>query len=172
MALAFTALALTSLAMGDVKGKEACESLNIQPCAETEIYRSASNANGEKILVYRAEAVLDEEGQAGALILAMQSEKGKIRPLIEDSYGKRSIVPPTFHHIFWLDDDYFACVCSGRLRSFYALYKIRRESPEGSELEPTYVMAEGTIRHRVEWSVQDGELTAKLKGKVIMSLSY
>ena len=86
--------------------------------------------------------------------------------------GKVAVTPPPTEEILWLNDDCFACVSTGRRRSFYAIYDIDREDPGNTQHSTIiYQLAEGYFCFRVSWRTEKGSLKVTRYDKTISSIS-
>lgn len=104
--------------------------------------------------------------------LLLRKNDNTIIKLFTYGAGKVAVTPPPTEEILWLNDDCFACVSTGRRRSFYAIYDIAREDPGNTQHSTLiYQLAEGHFCFRVSWRTEEGTLKAIRYDKTISLIS-
>lgn len=104
--------------------------------------------------------------------LFLRKNDNTIIKLLTYGAGKVAVTPPPTEEILWLNDNCFACVSTGRRRSFYAIYDIAREDPGNTQHSTIiYQLAEGYFCFRVSWRTEKGSLKATRYDKTISSIS-
>ena len=104
--------------------------------------------------------------------LFLRKNDNTIIKLFTYGAGKVAVTPPPTEEILWLNDDCFACVSTGRRRSFYAIYDIDREDPGNTQHSTIiYQLAEGYFCFRVSWRTEEGTLKAIRYDKTISLIS-
>lgn len=98
----------------------------------------------------------------------MRKNDNTIIKLFTYGAGTVAVTPPSTEEILWLNDNCFACVSSGRKKSFYAIYDIAREEPENTQHSTIiHQLAEGCFCFRVSWRTEEGTLKATRYDKTI-----
>lgn len=104
--------------------------------------------------------------------LLLRKNDNTIIKLLTYGAGKVAVTPPPTEEILWLNDNCFACVSTGRRRSFYAIYDIAREDPGNTQHSTIiYQLAEGYFCFRVSWRTEKGSLKVTRYDKTISSIS-
>lgn len=121
------------------------------PIPEKDIQHvSEPNSRGQRIIVFERR----EGPSEWKNYLALKEPDGQVRHFYRYHFNVEA--PEVTHQILWLGDDRFACVCSGRLNSYYGVYDMAgapdREYPELQLLIP---VATGVVHYRITWRVQD-----------------
>ena len=120
------------------------------PVQESEItFISEPNSIGQRVIIFFAPSRFRDSA------LASKDADGKIRYAVY--YGSNVEALPT-DRILWLSDKKFACVCTGRMRSFYGVYEIAEPDKDYPTQHFLYPLATGSLRFRTTWSVKDGAL--------------
>ena len=131
---------------------------------EEAMCQSLPNSAGEIVF-------LKTDATAQDPILYMKKNDGTTTELFSYGAGIVKVSPPATEAILWLNDDCFVCVSSGRRNSYYAIYKIARESPDNTMLSTlVYQLAEGCYRFNVNWYIENGILKASLNNKTISQI--
>lgn len=160
---------LAALAIQPVASQEREDKVSVDPAAQQDLkmtdfegknlLKSLPNSKGE--IVFSGYEHRDGNSSGGELVTALylvESDGTVIKLSMYGSFGigaKRFVEPPPHNEILWLGDDYFACVASGRLNSFYTIYK-----RIGGEPDCVLPWVEGSFHFRVDWHVEDGVLIA------------
>lgn len=135
---------------------------------ETACPPSARNSRQESIRAYHS--------RWDGYVLMLDSPDGTLRLLYEspkllDFYP---ISPELIAEIFWITDDVFACVCSGRRRSYYAVYELAREDSTDTTMG-TYELAQGVVGFQANWRITRENGSAALQAlhneKVILTIA-
>lgn len=129
------------------------------------VSQSAANAEGAVVeLLYRRDV--------DAKVLALRQSSGERRYLYHrNPVGSYPAGPEgVAEELLWLSSDSFACVASGRLRSFYTLYHIKSMDDAPGTLH-VWKEVDGCVHFRVEWQVQEGKLIGSWEGKPCMTIS-
>lgn len=151
----------------DVVNAATTENSNVTVVSDTQeaVCQSLPNSTGEVVF-------LKYDDNAKGYILYMKKNDGAIIKLFSYGAGIVPVTPPVTEEILWLNDNYFACVCSGRQNSFYAIYEIAREEPDNTMHSTcVYQRAEGRFMFLINWHVEDGILKALSRyGKIISEI--
>jgi hypothetical protein len=128
------------------------------------VSQSAANAEGAVVeLLYRRDV--------NAEVLALRQSSGERRYLYHrNPVGLYPAVPEITKSIHWLTPDSFACVASGRLKSYYTLYRLKPMEDAPGTMH-AWKEAEGCCHFRLEWQVQDGQLIGCWQGKPYVTIS-
>lgn len=117
---------------------------------------SAPNSKGEVIYVLNSET---NEPQLG-----MKNSNGSIIRLYAYAGAtKVPVCPLPCAGILWLSETTFACVASGRWRSFYSIYDIERHAVADEAVRVTF-LAEGKIGFKVRWAINGNRLIGFANG--------
>lgn len=133
------------------------------PIAEP-LVQSAANADGSVVELLRR---ADIQGE----VLALRRSGGCRQFLYHrNPVGEFPAQPGVTTQIYWLSQDSFACVCSGRQLSGYALYRL---APDDDAPGTLHVWKEnsGSYTFRVDWQVVEGKLVATHRGRTLMVLT-
>ena len=123
--------------------------------------QSLPNNKGEIVFIS-----FDASVKAHTLLL--RKNDNTIIKLFTYGAGTVAVTPPPTEEILWLNDNCFACVSSGRKKSFYAIYDIAREEPGNTQHSTIiYQLAEGCFCFRVSWRTEEGTLKATRYDKTI-----
>ena len=113
---------------------------------------SEPNSKGQRIIVFHRR----DEDSALNDYLALKEADGSVRYFYH--YGSNVPAAEVTHQILWLADDQFACVCSGRINSYYGVYEMAGEDDEYPALHLLLPLVSGSVHFRMKWRVQDKTL--------------
>ena len=120
------------------------------PIQEKEIQLiSEPNSKGQRIIVFQRNKNNSEWNN----YLALKEADGSVRFFYYIHVNVQA--PEVTRQIMWLDDTHFACVCSGRRRSFYGVYEMDSAADnEYPALQVLYPVATGAVHMHMTWRVQ------------------
>lgn len=157
---------LASLIAGAAEESAVREVVAVVPpaCAPAGI-KSLPNQQGSTIELFCRD---DVEGE----VAAIRKSDGSLYYLCEYVPGGfRPLEIPITEQIFWLNDRVFACVCSGRRYSYYALFRVDAESPVPQALAAMPAVR-GVFYSKIEWKWQGNTLEGvDINGKKVITLS-
>lgn len=160
--LIFAVLAFFCLAVG--QAEEDYNMVIPEQAPQMPQVQSAANAEGMVVeLLYRTD--INKE------VLAVRQSGGERRYLYHrNPVGLYPAVPEITKAIHWLTPDSFACVGSGRLNSYYTLYRLKPMEDAPGTMH-AWKEAEGCCHFRLEWQVQEGQLIGCWQGKPYVTIS-
>lgn len=127
--------------------------------------KSGINADGVAVeLLYR--------GDIKCGVLALLEQGGRRKYLYHrNPIGVYPAIPGVTTSILWITRDSFACVASGRMRSYYTLYCLDDDADATEDTAFAWKEAEGVFHYRVDWSVKDGRLIGYMRGDSCITIS-
>ena len=136
-----------------------------QKCVPSGV-KSLPNQQGATIELFCRE---DMEGE----VAAIRKGDGELYFLCEFvAGGVRPLEIPITHQIFWLSDRVFACVCSGRRFSYYAMFRVDPELPVPHAVESLPIVR-GVFYSKIEWKSRGNVLEGfDINGEKVITLSY
>lgn len=135
-----------------------------QSLLEEDLIKSGPNPAGLVIVCLYRKDISNEA-------LALRSKDGKMIYFYQYGIKKMPLVPPVTEKILWLGKDTFACVCSGRRNSFYAIYHIEWEDKDNTDNTIwAYTEASGVLHSPVKWEMNKGKLEGYLNGQPYISI--
>ena len=127
--------------------------------------KSLPNQQGSTIELFHRD---DVEGE----VAAIRKSDGNLYYLCEGVPGGiRPLEIPITHQIFWLNDRAFACVCSGRKFSYYAMFRVDLESPVPQAVVSLPIV-KGVFHSKIEWKHLGDTIEGfDINGKKVITLS-
>lgn len=135
-----------------------------QALLENDLIKSDPNSEGSVIVCLYRKDISNEA-------LALRTKEGKMIYFYQHGIKTMPLVPPVTEKILWLNEDTFACVCSGRRNSFYAIYHIEWEDKDNTDNTIwAYTEAGGVLHFPVKWEINKEKLEGYLNGRPYISI--